>query len=444
MHLCALNLTDLLLGLWRCTLECDKNDDRATWDWAALKDPAIWALLGAFVAAIRAYWPGSFDHIPRNPAERINSGYKAWEFLLLVYGLFPVLLYRILPDKYWRNFCKLVFAIRILHQRCITREELIKAHKALIEFEEEYHLLYFQRKVSRIHFVRQSVHQVVHAVPENIRVGPLGLTTQWPMERMIGDLGSEIRQHSKAYANLSQRAARRARDNALKAMVPDLVPPEGPPRGAKVLGDGYTLLRAMDQCSRVVRNCEAVALRSYIRGALSWPEAAVDAWDGSVIRWARLRLLTEQVSWSSWKEVEKGMENVRISRVVKLAIGAEERFGEVLFYCQLPTVFGSTDGDIETVAVVSLFSRPDTELLEVSYGTALLVCYKGDVKLCVVSVKAIWSVVAMIPLPEHLRIDEPAPIPTEAYTVGRGYFVVEKLGLDVILRGWSEIVPEDE
>lgn len=275
MHLCALNLTDLLLGLWCGSIECDRKDSRTTWDWAVLMDSELWAKHGAFVAAVRAYWPGSFDRIPRNPAERINSGYKAWEFLLYVYGLCPVLLYRILPDKYWRNFCKLVFAIRILHQHRITRSELVQAHKALVEFEEEFHLLYFQRKASRIHFVRQSVHQTVHVVPETFRVGPLGLTAQWPIERIIGDLGGEIRQHSTAYANLSQRAVRRARDNALKSMAPHLVPPPGPPRGSKVLEDGYTLLRAMDTCSRFVRDREVAALTHYMRQELHWSETSV-------------------------------------------------------------------------------------------------------------------------------------------------------------------------
>ncbi|KAJ6528077.1 hypothetical protein B0H19DRAFT_1195027 [Mycena capillaripes] len=37
--------------------------------------------------------PGSFDRPPRNPAEKINSGYKAWERLLYVYGAGPALLY---------------------------------------------------------------------------------------------------------------------------------------------------------------------------------------------------------------------------------------------------------------------------------------------------------------------------------------------------------------
>lgn len=179
-----------------------------------------------------------------------------------------------------------------------------------------------------------------------------------------------------------------------------------------------------------------------------------------MIRWARLRLPTEQVARSHWKEVEKGMENVRVSRVVKVCVlligkpciltpgiqlhGTEERFGEVLYYCRLPVTYGDVDGELKTVAMVSLFGSPDAELLEKSYGTVRCVRYEGDLNLIVIDVKTIHSVVAMLPLPEHLREDEPAPVVDEAYTAGCSYFVVDKLGLDIVSRAWTEEVPEDE
>ena len=36
MHLAALNLPDLMLSLWRGTIDCTRPDDRCTWDWAVL------------------------------------------------------------------------------------------------------------------------------------------------------------------------------------------------------------------------------------------------------------------------------------------------------------------------------------------------------------------------------------------------------------------------
>ena len=86
MHLLSLNIPDLLINLWRGTMDCDKKDDRMNWDWAVLNGP-MWEKHGQQVASATPYLPGSFDRPPRNPAEKISSGYKAWEFLLYLFGL---------------------------------------------------------------------------------------------------------------------------------------------------------------------------------------------------------------------------------------------------------------------------------------------------------------------------------------------------------------------
>lgn len=109
-----------MLGLWRGTIDCDLSDSKETWDWAVLVGDT-WKDHGQCVADATPYLPGSFDRPPRNPAVKISSGYKAWEFLTYLYGLGPGLLYGILPDCYWKNFCKLVIGVRLLHQRSISK-----------------------------------------------------------------------------------------------------------------------------------------------------------------------------------------------------------------------------------------------------------------------------------------------------------------------------------
>jgi len=116
LHLASLNITDLLLSLWRGLLNCEYPDTLASWDWSVLQGD-VWKQHGATVGNTTPYLPGSFDRPPRNPAEKISSGYKAWEFLMYIFGLGPGLFYRVLPAKYWEHFCKLVLAIRLLHQR---------------------------------------------------------------------------------------------------------------------------------------------------------------------------------------------------------------------------------------------------------------------------------------------------------------------------------------
>jgi hypothetical protein len=152
MHLVSINIPDLLIGLWHGTFECDKDNDCSTWDWAVLRGNT-WTTHGQAVTSMTPYLPGSFDRPPRNPAEKINSGYKAWEFLMYLFGLGPSLFYKILPRQYWKNYCKLVFAVHILHQYGISSQHLCAAFKAILKFVIEFEELYYQRKISRIHFV---------------------------------------------------------------------------------------------------------------------------------------------------------------------------------------------------------------------------------------------------------------------------------------------------
>jgi hypothetical protein len=315
MHLASLNIPDLLINLWRGIFDCDKKDDRATWDWAVLHGPT-WEAHGKQVASATPYLPGSFDRPPRNPAEKISSGYKAWEFLLYLYGLGPGVFYNILPEKYWRHFCKLVFGIRIMSQYSIKTEDISKAHQALLEFAVEFEVLYYQRRPERLHFVRQSIHALTHLGPEAFRIGPAACSSQWTMERTIGNLGREIRQPSNPFANLSQRGLLRCQINVIKAMVPDLQrPTTNLPQGAKEIGDGYILLRARDRTHRPMRDCETLALGNYL-------ESIAMSLDGNcspnIVRWARLRLPNKQIARSSWKEKLKPLTKLRMARNVKV------------------------------------------------------------------------------------------------------------------------------
>jgi hypothetical protein len=168
MHLLCLNIPDLLIPLWRGTFTCEKTDDKSMWDWAVLQGD-IWKQHGQTVADATPYLPGSFGRPPRNPAEKINSGYKAWEFMLYLYALSPGLLYNILPEKYWRNMCKLVFGVRLIIQNSIISEELLEAHTSLAEFTHEFEELYYQRRTDRLHFIRPSIHGLSASVLVHIR-----------------------------------------------------------------------------------------------------------------------------------------------------------------------------------------------------------------------------------------------------------------------------------
>jgi hypothetical protein len=115
---------------------------------------------------------------PRNPAEKISSGYKAWEYLLYIFALGPGVFYNVIPEKYWAHFCKLVTAIRIIHQHSIKVNHLCIAHKFIKEFVRDFELLYYQCKTAQIHFCQLCIHALPHLAPEVVWIGPGAYSTQ--------------------------------------------------------------------------------------------------------------------------------------------------------------------------------------------------------------------------------------------------------------------------
>ena len=142
----------------------------------------MWKTHRRVVSTATPYLPGSFDCPPRNPAGKINSGYKAWEFLMYIFRLGPGLLQGVLPHQYWKNFCKLVYSICIIHQHKITAASLCCAHEALLDFVQEFEKVYYQWLSTCLHFICPCLHLLIHLAPEVLRVGPGLCSLQWTME----------------------------------------------------------------------------------------------------------------------------------------------------------------------------------------------------------------------------------------------------------------------
>ena len=107
MHQPIINLPGLLFDLWCQRRDLRKHDKDTDWPWVVLTGD-VWVEHGKTVADAGRFLPRSFDQVPRNPQEKISSGYKAWEFLVYIYILGPGLFYEVLPEPYYRHFCKLV------------------------------------------------------------------------------------------------------------------------------------------------------------------------------------------------------------------------------------------------------------------------------------------------------------------------------------------------
>ncbi|KZV74254.1 hypothetical protein PENSPDRAFT_573224 [Peniophora sp. CONT] len=321
MHLVCLNLTDLLLGLVCGTIDCDPKDskDEVSWPWFVLKPPEL-KVHGAQVGDCSHYVPGDFDVACRDLAKKMNSGYKAKEFLNYFFGYFAPLLRQRLPPLYFKILCKAIAGLVIVYAKSFSSEDLRYAHKLLVEFENEFEQHFYKRMPERIHFVRQAIHQLPHLAWLSYLIGPLALVAQWTQERLIGDLGREIKQPSRPFANLAQRAVRRAQVNALQAIYPDLGNAEKPSNSYPIhdLGSGYTLLHPVDTASRGVTQHESNLITAYWRAHGGTPFNGTIT---SVRRWGRLRLpgIRGQEVHTAWKENVIPWDQLRISRCVRVS-----------------------------------------------------------------------------------------------------------------------------
>ena len=307
MHL-AINIGELQVPLWRGTFKCEQSDDKLTWDWVTLTGD-VWQAHGKLVAESTIYFPSSFHRPPRNPAEKINSGYKATEYFHYLFGLGPAFFRVHLPKKYWQHYCKLVRGIRTLTQRHITGPQVREAQSYLVQFVQEYENLYYQRRMDRLHFCRPWLHTILHIGPEVIRIGPGAYISQYTMERAIGDLGQQIRQPSNPYANLCQNALLLCQANALKSMFPELdnnanIPL---PKYSHDNNDGYIFLTPREKRPTKLHGLERRAIEAKLQIS-------------TIRRWGRLRLPNGQVARSLFCEGRKVAENTRVTRNLKVSI----------------------------------------------------------------------------------------------------------------------------
>ncbi|KAI0317685.1 hypothetical protein OF83DRAFT_1058212 [Amylostereum chailletii] len=398
-------------------------------------DDTEWKEHGKFIAESRSDLPSSFDRPPRNPAEKVTSGFKCWEFIHWIYAFMPALLYGKIPDQHWRVICQLVAGVRIIFQKQCTHEELQKAHKLLSDFKYNLEDIFAQRKISCMRFMPQCTHAVTHFPTAYMCIGPLICSSQFPIERTIGDLGAELRQPSNPFANLAQRALLRAQTNTLKAMYREFddMPAETRPSLILHANKGYALLHPRDDRPRCVLPAEEHAIQQWIetKGGAD----AVNEWisEGQAIRhWARCRIPGGEDARSAWKELST--KTTRSSRYVQVYLSSNFRYifmltlflqirttqtdvsyVEVLYYFQ-QTLQGVT----HNVALVNLHGPPDPHLLETSYDTVWAARHHQG--LGIIDTTQIITCVGMAPR----KFQTPFTNGSEVL-----YFVIPKLGADV-------------
>ncbi|VDB89340.1 unnamed protein product [Peniophora sp. CBMAI 1063] len=352
------------------------------------------------------------------------------------YGLLPGFSYGVFKDGRWEHFCKLVAGAQVAFQVGATIAQLKKSHSNTADWKWGLEVDFAKLKISRLHFMPQCTHAVLHDADDYIRNGPLIASSQFPIERYIGMLGDEIQQPSNPFGNIAKRALRFAQVNALLAMYPALdrrpPPVSSRPGMTASTGNGFILLHPRDnRPSQHIEDLEQTTILEWLESVAGddWERCWEDSFR-AIQKWSRCYLPNGQIARSRMREVgRQGL--TRRSRNVKYVTDTGLAFGEVYYYFSLPV---STDRHAKrrTVALVSRYGDPDPTLLEKSSGVLWAARHLGEAALTVIDVKYICSVVGMIP---H---DFQTPHTQGVETL---WFVLEKLGTEV---GWVRDLDEDK
>ncbi|KZV98322.1 hypothetical protein EXIGLDRAFT_763628 [Exidia glandulosa HHB12029] len=145
-----MNISTIMLSLWRGTIDCLATDSRNSWDWMVLTGET-WLQHGRDIAACRPFVPSLFERWPRNPAEKISSGFKAVEYSNYIFVAGPAHLHRVLPLKYWVNYCKLVGGMQQTYQKSVQRDRIEPSRQLLCDFLRGFEALYIQGRQDRMH-----------------------------------------------------------------------------------------------------------------------------------------------------------------------------------------------------------------------------------------------------------------------------------------------------
>ena len=200
MHLNSNNLPLHLLNLWHGKV----NIIRPKPAFQVLDNKATWMKHGALIALMASFFLASFGCTPRNPKEKIITGYKAIKWINYFCVLGPAVLCLVLLHVFWIHFCKIVCGSRVIHQQKTTAVELEHAHGLLLDWVKDFETIYCNQDLHCIHLVLPCVHTTVYLATKTARLGPLGIYTQWALENTIGNLGHKVHQHSDPFMNLSE------------------------------------------------------------------------------------------------------------------------------------------------------------------------------------------------------------------------------------------------
>lgn len=124
--------------------------------------------------------PNEVTRLPRSVLQRAYWKGSEWHWWLLLYS--PVVLFGILPQRFYLHFLLLVEAVFLLTNSSISRRDVNRAHTCLSQFVYRFEELYGRQHLT------YNIHQLLHLTNTVVGWGPLSCYSSYIFEGFNGTL----------------------------------------------------------------------------------------------------------------------------------------------------------------------------------------------------------------------------------------------------------------
>lgn len=184
----------------------------------------IAAKIGDLITLAMRTLPSAFSGPIRNVYTKRQSQFKAFEWMGIAYWyIVPMFLELGVNLELTENYAKFLWIIEYaLAIQGRSESDLKILENTLIDFLQEYEKLYIGADPKKVSRARLCIFQLIH-IPTHIKWnGSLRTSSQATVERMIGELGSQIRSKKSPFANLENLVLEREKMKLLHLYYPDI------------------------------------------------------------------------------------------------------------------------------------------------------------------------------------------------------------------------------
>jgi hypothetical protein len=128
---------------------------------------------------------------------------KANEWKTWAQVISPILLKGRLPDPFYCEWIKLVYAMTLATDYSVSQEDIQLVRESMITFVNHYHDLYYRYQNKRLPACRAVFHALLHVADCMEWLGPMWSYSQWTVERMFSLWTPKVKQRATASRNLS-------------------------------------------------------------------------------------------------------------------------------------------------------------------------------------------------------------------------------------------------